>query len=173
MKPRTLRTASAIVIAITVLLASLVLHLRALTWDDVSPGPWQGLRVALPEGSGTMTFRRQSIHPWQAEYDRKVTVDPADGRSFTRPLATNYGGRTLVFVFWRSADGRAGPSLLLRERRQDAHVDVRRGRVTERRRQGAFSAPPGWRYIGRIDGTDGRFHFVDGKHWTGETDRDR
>ncbi len=157
--------------AVLGLMAGVVGTLRSLTWADFPPAPWEDLRVPLPEGSGSLTFRRRSIHPLLAEYEREITLVPASGARFDTTLRTNHGGRTLVFLFWRS--GGAGPALLLHERRHDTLVDPERGRVIERGKSEPPVTSPEWRYFGRIDGTGGRFRFVAETHWTGGTDRDR
>ncbi len=57
---------------------------------------WDEFAFNLPDNIGTLTFKRRSIHPFLAEYERKVSFNTSNGPSDFFRLTTNTGGRTYI-----------------------------------------------------------------------------
>ena len=139
---------------------------------------WDRVDVPLPGALGEMTFYRLHIHPFLAEYDRKIAIRLADGREIKSPLETNTGGRTWVLLSWQpNTQTGGGPFLLLDERRRRTWINLGRGCLMGSMKPNDMipdslmcehadrTTSSDWKYFGRIDGCVGRLRFTAGKTW--------
>lgn len=115
---------------------------------DRKAQPWEECSVELPNGSGRFVFLRQHIHPFLAEYDRKIRFETEHGATNTAWLRTNVGGRTKVNVYWYPADQEEGPFVRLQDHWGEHILDFRRS-VTR-----LVSRMQGAAYIGDMAGPD-------------------
>lgn len=80
----------------------------------------------MPEGYGNLTFLRRHIHPFLAEFSRKVRIDPPDAEPVYCPLPINVGGRTLINLYWIEEKDGFGPMLLMRDNWGEYLIDLER-----------------------------------------------
>jgi len=133
---------------------------------DEEAQPWIACSVPLPDGHAPLVFLRRHIHPFLAEYDRKVTLTAEDGREVVRWLPTNPGGDTMVNLYWyQRADGE-GPLLRLQDHWGVYAVDLQRETVSLVRERNGVA------YVGEIPAgskgniSSGWFKEDGGDEWT-------
>lgn len=67
-------------------------------WDPQKE-PWSFVTLELTTPGLTVTYGQQNIHPFLAEYRRKIQFSTTDSRTDTLDMLLNSGGRTLIEVY--------------------------------------------------------------------------
>jgi len=80
---------------------------------DEEKQPWVECPLPTPDETVTVTFLRRHVHPFLAEFDRKLRFEQAGAEPVTRWLPTNVGGRTKINVYWYPRSEASGPFLKL------------------------------------------------------------
>jgi len=62
--------------------------------------PWTFCKIELKEIGLTIHYSQQSIHPFLAEYNRKIQFVTKSSKTDTLDMAINSGGRTLIKVYY-------------------------------------------------------------------------
>ncbi|MHC4418830.1 MAG: DUF4190 domain-containing protein [Planctomycetota bacterium] len=129
---------------------------------DESKQPWVECAIPLPDGSGQLLFMRRHIHPFMAEYDRKIRFETRAFNEISKPLPVNPGGRTKINVHWYPAGDGKGAFLQLKDRWGAYYLDLERGIVMspkdpEFAEVFPYTTP---QYLGRLDGTKSPLRFI-------------
>ncbi len=96
---------------------------------DAEKEPWDTVPLELDKeilGTARLEFSRNQIHPFLAEYDRKVTFVDGD-KDRTSHLATNTGGRTRIIVYHHKT--KTGGYLRLHDHLSEHLIDLSDGRT--------------------------------------------
>lgn len=126
---------------------------------DEEEQQWIECTIPLPEEDGTLSFLRRHIHPFMAEYSRKVRIGIPDDKPVCCPLPINVGGRTLINVYWIDEKDSFGPLVLLRDHWGESLVDLATRETLRLVRVGADRV-----FAGHIDNERA------GVGWTGTSD---
>ena len=97
--------------------------------DDFDPEqqPWTECRIPLPEDYGDLVFLRRHIHPFLAEYDRKVRFETKLANGEEAWLMVNTGGLTRINVHWYPAEAGEGPWVKLQDHWGEHLADIGHG----------------------------------------------
>lgn len=98
---------------------------------DLRKQPWEECPVNLPDGLGRIVFLRKGIHPFLAEYDRKIRVELNLSEKSQAPLPVNVGGGTKINVYWYKASRGRGPYLRLHDHWGEYVVAIDEGATYE------------------------------------------
>ena len=85
------------------------LEQHAKSWDP-SAEPWTFITFKIKEPKVKITYGQQSIHPFLAEYSRRIHFSTPYFDTDTLSMIVNTGGRTLIDVYTNKSD-----SLILRD----------------------------------------------------------
>ncbi len=129
-------------------------------WDsfddfDVNEQPWVECPLVLPDKSYRIVFFRRHIHPFLAEYDRKIRCE-IDNNVIVKPLPTNTGGRTKINIYYYAAANGLGPFIRLRDQYGNYRFDLGNGVEEIKAIPKSFEGV----YIGRLDGSQEPLRFV-------------
>jgi len=102
------------------------------------------MTIALPEQAGRLLFFRRSIHPYLAEYDRRIEIVRPDGTRIKRKIHANTGGRTFIKLFWYAGGTSEGPFLRTEDRYGQIVASLRDGWVQRLVKQGGRIAFSGY-----------------------------
>jgi uncharacterized protein len=68
-------------------------------WDPEKE-PWTFISIDIVELNLTINYGQQTIHPYLAEYNRKIQFITKNSKTDTLNMAINSGGRTLIEVYY-------------------------------------------------------------------------
>lgn len=68
-------------------------------WDPKNE-PWNFVDFEIKEIGLTVRYGQQSIHPFLAEYNRKIQFSTDTSMTDTIPMTLNSGGRTLIRIYY-------------------------------------------------------------------------
>jgi hypothetical protein len=129
---------------------------------DESKQPWVECAIPLPGDLGRIVFMRRHIHPFLAEYDRKIRFETRSFSNMVKPLGLNCGGRTKINVYLYPAGNDKGPFVGLRDHLGAYYLDLQRGVVISIEDEEFASVFPytAEQYLGRLDGTKSPLRFI-------------
>ena len=84
---------------------------------------WESYKINIPDWQGRITFYRKPIHPFLAEYERKLKVKFSNGKTIKSPLNVNTGGRTYIEVFRIEPKSNEQAMLLFRDHHGEYLID--------------------------------------------------
>jgi hypothetical protein len=100
--------------------------------EAMAPEPWPDkpqIAVTLPDGTGRLELYRRQIHPFQAEFERRIVVTRADGSKFKRAIHDNTGGRWPIKLYWYKRTDSGGPYLRFEDYHGESVISVAEGWV--------------------------------------------
>jgi hypothetical protein len=128
-------------------------------WDQ-SQEPWIEVGFELPDSSEKITLLRQHAHPFLAEYDRKVRLEPNNQPMVTIELPMNTGGKTMINVYLDTLEvenGERVPVVQLKDRYGVYVIDLRNQRIVDTT---VIGLDDSLKYIGRFDGRTGELRYL-------------
>lgn len=184
-KKRRIVSATAVGIAVCLFVAmafgpaemAFIILSAAYLFYDWAFAPWDNVEVDLPDGAGELIFYRKSIHPFFAEYDRRIEIRYPSGQHIRSDLMVNTGARTTVYLHWQSASVDEGPFLWLQDIPGVTVINLAAPCLADdskptyaipkwlRCRRAKLPILNDWRYFGRIAQTDQGLEFVAEADW--------
>jgi hypothetical protein len=102
--------------------------------------------IPLRDRPDRVTFLRTHIHPFMAEYSRRLRIERPGVEPVCCPLPVNVGGRTMINVYWLDERDGFGPMLLMRDHWGESLIDLERRETLHIVRVGADRI-----FAGRLD----------------------
>lgn len=91
--------------------------------------PWNSYKIEIPDYDGKIIFYRKPIHPFLAEYERKLKVTFPDGKVERSLLPVNTGGSTLINLYWVEPTDKYQASLLMKDNWGEYLIDFKEHHV--------------------------------------------
>lgn len=124
----------------------------ALAWNPEDE-PWNFITFEIKELELTVRYGQQSIHPFLAEYNRKIQFETKVSKTDTLDMTLNWGGRT-----WIEFNYDKDKNLIVMEDRFGRYF-FNFNTLTYSEKLEDFEKYTNKDYIGRINGKDGPLKF--------------